>query len=818
MQNRSNTFTQRGGDTVLLERLKTGLEARGVHVSIDLAGALDPKDFDIVHLFNFALPDMVRHFGERAQQAGVPFVVTTLAEDVPSFHNQSIAQASALMEYVARGQDRGWWNSHRPDLNSIERAPRFENSWVAKHARALFTNGAGESAVLRREYSDITQIAEIPLGHEIAARGTRDTFVKEYGVSDFVLCVGRIETRKNQLMLLKALEDSELTVVLAGGGFTYQPTYADAVRAFKRRGKTIILDKISPASLVSAYCAAKVHVLPSWYELPGLVSLEAAAYGCPIVVTDTGTTKDYVGESGWYAKPADEQSILNAVCAAYYGPLKEGLKEVGMKHSWDETAERTLQEYQQILGISPVQSAQPAPVKTIDVGQFDMAPRDGAIDKLLEEGEEAARTRQYNLAHELFEKAERLDPTSVRALRARGAVYMAENLIGQARTFFERALRLNASDAKSMSGLGMCDLQEGKTESAYNSILRALEIEPFQLIAILQLVQCSYILERFEQLEAVLRRYLSVHADDTEMRYCLAGCLFKCDRIAECEAEIAIVLAANPEHQGAQQLKGMIAEKVAAAVPVAPAAPASTPLESAYSSRIQELDDAKKEKRFDEVIERSNQYLSHGGLSKSDKQAFQCLKAEAMVFTSQINEADELFSQILVDDANCARALCGRGAIASSRGDSASARSCFERALKVAPRNDTALAGLGMVEQAGQQLERAWDLYQQALDLNPENGRALYGVIELGYQNRRMDAVEKAIQGYLDCHPADLNYLFALAGCYYAQERIREATEQVGRILLFDPQNKNALDLQKLIDQRSADRSQAGSTDSRATL
>ncbi|MFM1846963.1 MAG: hypothetical protein RL417_437, partial [Pseudomonadota bacterium] len=300
IQNRPNTISQRGGDTVLIEKLTAGLRARGVSVTHDFEGAQNPADFDIVHLFNFVLAETTRQFGERAKAVGTPFVVTTLNEDNPVFRNQSIVIAQALKEYVAREQDKVWWESAKPDLSRVPPSPSYDNGWSAENAAALFSNGSRESASIRRLYPRSAPIVEIRLGHEVASEANPELFIKEYGVKDFILCVGRIESRKNQLMLLKALENSELTVVLAGGGFSYQPDYDAAVRRFQRRGKTVVLGQISPEMLASAYAAARVHVLPSWYELPGLVSLEAAHFNCNVVVTDRGTTADYFGDTAFY--------------------------------------------------------------------------------------------------------------------------------------------------------------------------------------------------------------------------------------------------------------------------------------------------------------------------------------------------------------------------------------------------------------------------------------------------------------------------------------------------------------------------------------
>src|SRR5690606_32882033 len=107
----------------------------------------------------------------------------------------------------------------------------------------------------------------------------------------------------NQRMLLKALEDTDHTVVFATSGMTYEPEYVVAVKNFRRKGKTLFFPMLDKEMLASCFAAARVHALPSWYELPGLVHLEAAQQGTPCVVTDFGTSRDYLGDDAFYCRP-----------------------------------------------------------------------------------------------------------------------------------------------------------------------------------------------------------------------------------------------------------------------------------------------------------------------------------------------------------------------------------------------------------------------------------------------------------------------------------------------------------------------------------
>ena len=60
--------------------------------------------------------------------------------------------------------------------------------------------------------------------------------------------------------------------------------------------------------MASAYAAAAVHVLPSWMETCGLVSLEAALAGAPLVGSTFGHELEYLEGDAWYADPENADS------------------------------------------------------------------------------------------------------------------------------------------------------------------------------------------------------------------------------------------------------------------------------------------------------------------------------------------------------------------------------------------------------------------------------------------------------------------------------------------------------------------------------
>lgn len=830
-QNRPNTFTQRGGDTVVMEKLGEGLKAYGIKVTVDLDGTNDPRNFDLVHLFNFALPDMLKSWAMRAEQAGVPYIVTTLCEDVGNFHETSLAWARVLVEYVRRGHDKAFFEANKP--GEVPQRSGFDNAWTAAHATALITNGAQESALIRRLYPSSNGISEIKFGSEVGAQGRAEDFVREYGISDFVFCVGRLESRKNQLMLLKALEQVDLPIVFAAGGFSYQPDYEQAVRAFRRNAKTVVLDRIDPQMLSAAYQACRVHVLPSWYELPGLVSIEAASLGKNVVATRQGTLVDYLGDKAFYCDPSCEDSIRNAVLAAYYSPAVPGLKELAQSFTWSKFVEDTVAVYQR-----SVKKSVRIPMENITINPVT-GPNEPSNDELLTQAEDLARARDFNRSQELLAQLEARDPKSIRILRSRGAVYLAQGNAEKAKQYFERALAADPRDVKVNRGLGMCEIMNGNLSGAYSYFVQALELDGSDLMAMRQLIECSYSIGRFDDLERLLRRYVALHSEDMEMAYCHAGALFKLGRISEASIVVDRVLSINPNHLGAKQLRDFIMEKEAHRSPLAqkvevtntpppqvfvskplgqfikpppkeePIVTEPTPRLGSYSDfddidrKLIELDEAKRRKNFDVVMNGSLEILNRPSVKPHQRERATLLKAEIALLQNNIAEAEKIYDEVLAENPNSARALSGKGVLQAHLGRWEEARRFFERAIALEPRYDMALAGLGMCHSYAKDADRAWSYYKQAVAVNPENVRALLGIIELGYPLRRLAEVEQAIKSYLEIHPADLNFVYSLAGCCFAQDKLSEATEAIERIILFDPGHRKALELKNMIDARA---------------
>jgi glycosyltransferase involved in cell wall biosynthesis len=175
-------------------------------------------------------------------------------------------------------------------------------------------------------------------------------FRKQFSLHEpFVLCMGNIEVRKNQLRLIEALAETDLHLVLAGQ--EREADYAAECRA-SASDSVHFVGKIEHGSLLqrSAYAAADVLCLPSTLETPGLAALEAAAAGARPALTREGCTREYFGDYAVYLDPENTESIRNAVLEARARPKDRDLPGfVRERSTWKRAAEQLTAVYREIL-------------------------------------------------------------------------------------------------------------------------------------------------------------------------------------------------------------------------------------------------------------------------------------------------------------------------------------------------------------------------------------------------------------------------------------------------------------------------------------
>ncbi len=217
----------------------------------------------------------------------------------------------------------------------------------------LLPNSRIEAAQLARHFGiEPSRMRVVPNGvDERFANADPELFERTTGWRDFVLCVGRIEPRKNQLGLLQALRGTNLPVVLMGD---VVPGHESYLRECQRAASdhVLFLRRVGHDNplLASAYTACRCLALVSWYETPGLVALEAALTGTPLVLTADGACQEYFREHARYVSPDRPSEIREAVLAAHASPRSVKLAaHVHARFTGNAVAQATREAYETLL-------------------------------------------------------------------------------------------------------------------------------------------------------------------------------------------------------------------------------------------------------------------------------------------------------------------------------------------------------------------------------------------------------------------------------------------------------------------------------------
>jgi glycosyltransferase involved in cell wall biosynthesis len=238
---------------------------------------------------------------------------------------------------------------------SLRRAMPGLPSWrreLLELADAVLPNSPAEAAQLARLFGvERSKLRVVPNGVRPAI-GSADPepFRRRFGDRPFVLTVGRIEPRKNTLPLITAVRSLGLPLVVIGQA---PPRFEDYLRECRGAGSEDVrwmgqLDHDDPL-LASAYAAARVFALTSWFETPGLAALEAALAGCPIVVTPYGSTRDYFGDLAEYARPDRVDEIVRAVRNCWENGADPRLAQlIASRYLWPKVAQKTAEVYDRV--------------------------------------------------------------------------------------------------------------------------------------------------------------------------------------------------------------------------------------------------------------------------------------------------------------------------------------------------------------------------------------------------------------------------------------------------------------------------------------
>jgi glycosyltransferase involved in cell wall biosynthesis len=198
--------------------------------------------------------------------------------------------------------------------------------------------------VSERSKRDLIELYAVPAEKVVVTpNGVDPAFTPGEGSHDYVLSVGAIQSRKNQLAALEAAAAVGLPLVVAG------PEKDAALAAELRRRGARVEGYVDGARLVDLYRGAACLVQASHYEGFGLPVLEAMACGTPVVAVPEPALREVAGDA---AVLVPEGRLAEGIRRAVVE--RDRLVTAGLERarafSWRAAAERTLAVYREILG------------------------------------------------------------------------------------------------------------------------------------------------------------------------------------------------------------------------------------------------------------------------------------------------------------------------------------------------------------------------------------------------------------------------------------------------------------------------------------
>ena len=178
--------------------------------------------------------------------------------------------------------------------------------------------------------------------------------------SPYMLYVGSINSRKNLLGIVKAIEllpsDLRMPLVVVGNGGAYRQEVEAYIASHNMQDDVIFVgQKIDPDELQQLYLHAEVFVYPSFCEGFGLPVAEALLSRCPVVTSNVSSLPEAGGEMSMQADPNDVADISKKIEKVLSdSDLRAKMKDAGYEYAMKkfhpkESALQLMKIYQSIV-------------------------------------------------------------------------------------------------------------------------------------------------------------------------------------------------------------------------------------------------------------------------------------------------------------------------------------------------------------------------------------------------------------------------------------------------------------------------------------
>ncbi len=366
---RVDLFKYKGGDAVQMEQTAQELNKLGVHVDIKTNWDFDYTNYDLIHIFQLDWVSENYLYAYNAQKAGKKIVLSPIhhnIQEVKAYDDTFTFGYRRLSALVLGNQFhrdtlkifyRALSNPEKriPAMYAITYGLKRLHQKVIKASNKVLVQTQLEAEDLIKAYNTPFEWVLVPngVGHAFLTDLTQKTNLLPF--ADYILCVGRIEARKNQLSIIEAVKNlrsqtkQDLKLVFLGQLSLSHKEYTQQFKDQLTKNPWIThVETLAYEKMPCLYKFAKVAVSASWFETTGLTSLEALYCGTNAVASGN-RTKELLGNQVSYCNPSSVESISSAIWTQLQNPRPAISDDFKTQYTWKNVAEKTLKAYRDLI-------------------------------------------------------------------------------------------------------------------------------------------------------------------------------------------------------------------------------------------------------------------------------------------------------------------------------------------------------------------------------------------------------------------------------------------------------------------------------------
>jgi glycosyltransferase involved in cell wall biosynthesis len=268
-----------------------------------------------------------------------------------------LLRLKVVMTHHGPDYERQKWNQN------AKRILRLGEKWgvVLAHQVIAVSQTIAKSVLQKFD----REVIAIPNGVIVCERANQNGVLKRYELEPgkYFLAVGRFVPEKGFHDLLESFHQflsmthNPWKLVIVGDA-DHEDAFSRKLKKQSRGMPGVVLTGFqSGITLQVLYSQAGLFILPSYHEGLPIVLLEALSYGSSCLVSDIPANREVNLEEDRYFKPGDIDRITQKLSEFWLRPDTEDerrkrIQQITDKYNWAQIAQKTLEVYKRIDGVS----------------------------------------------------------------------------------------------------------------------------------------------------------------------------------------------------------------------------------------------------------------------------------------------------------------------------------------------------------------------------------------------------------------------------------------------------------------------------------